>query len=112
MLRLGLICGLALTLTACGEVTLTGEPAPVATSDGVASKLKMGVTKNELDVALGPDAGYERNPNNWDQACASYPYSDGKKYVHATFVKDSLISATDGHTLICTYEETATVPDA
>ncbi|MGP6086755.1 hypothetical protein [Antarctobacter jejuensis] len=84
--------------------------APVSGAGGggtgpEARKLSAGMTKLQADAVFGLDAGYERNPANWDEACASYAYgpAEAPLYVHATFAGDTLLRATDGHGAICTY---------
>ena len=88
-----------------GCLQTAGSGSAVTTSDGVARKLAKGITPSEASVALGPDAGFERNPENWDEACISYNYGseEAPKYVHAVFVQDALVRATDGHLDICAY---------
>lgn len=93
-------------LAACVErPPATGE-APAAgagRSDGVAAALPVGATKAEIDAKLGMDAGFERNPRNFDEACASYAYGDGPSYVHAVFRGEVLVQASDAHPGLCTY---------
>lgn len=70
----------------------------------MAAKLSSGITEAEAGVALGVEAGLERNPENWDESCLSYAYGDSPlRYVHAVFRKGVLVRATDGHREICTY---------
>ncbi|KUF11156.1 hypothetical protein [Pseudoponticoccus marisrubri] len=133
MLRLVLIASLGFSVGGCGIgggggdgfqpfAFLRGgggaaEPAspasmdnpPRRTGDNVARKLTPGVTKPEVDVALGNDAGYERNPADFDEACASYNYgtADSPKYVHAVFRNGQLQRATDGHLVLCSYDSAA-----
>ncbi|MGH1415352.1 MAG: hypothetical protein ACRBB0_17825 [Pelagimonas sp.] len=103
MLRLVLSSVAMLSLAGCMQGAAPGADAPK--SDGVARKLSKGVSPSEAAVALGPDAGFERNPANWDEACVSYNYgtTEAPKYVHAVFVNDALTRATDGHFEICSY---------
>ncbi|MBP0483604.1 hypothetical protein [Sagittula salina] len=71
-------------LSACAIVSLA--PAVRGGTDGVAAKLRPGVTRAEADVALGPDAGFERNPKDFDESCVSYAYGGVPPlYVHAVF---------------------------
>ncbi|WP_143595853.1 hypothetical protein [Tropicibacter naphthalenivorans] len=102
-MRLGFTISAALALSACMQAGTVQEPRN--TGRGIAAKLHTGVTKAEADVALGFDAGYERNPNDFDEACASYAYDVGDKteYVHAVFRQGQLTRATDGHLTLCTY---------
>lgn len=68
-------------------------------------KLSAGMTRTQADAVFGLDAGFERNPANWDESCVSYAYGDAAtpRYVHAVFRGDALTRATDGHGAICTY---------
>ena len=92
---------LPLLTSACMEAA---PPAQRSGNDGVADKLALGVTKAEVDTALGIEAGFERNPANWDESCASYAYGgDRRRYVHAVFEDGVLTRASDGHGTICTY---------
>lgn len=103
--RLALIVPFCL-LAACVERTPAAGEGPAAAagrSDGVAAGLPIGATKAEIDARLGMEAGYERNPRNFDEACASYAYGDGPAYVHAVFRGDALVQATDAHPGLCTY---------
>ena len=63
------------------------------------------MSKAQADAVFGLDAGYERNPANWDEACVSYAYgtADTPRYVHAVFQKEQMVRATDGHGAICIY---------
>lgn len=82
------------------------EPASGGGGSGPeARKLSTGMSKAQADAVFGVDAGYERNPANWDEACASYAYgtAEAPRYVHATFLGDQMTRATEGHAAICTY---------
>ncbi|SNS15563.1 hypothetical protein [Antarctobacter heliothermus] len=95
----------ALALGGCME----GAP-PVSGAGGggqgaEARKLSAGMTQAQAEAVFGLDAGFERNPANWDESCVSYAYGDAAtpRYVHAVFRGDTLTRATDGHGAICTY---------
>ncbi len=105
MLRFVLSSVAVLGVAGCMQGAAPDASTP--SSDGVARKLAKGVSPAEAAVALGPDAGFERNPNNWDEACVSYNYgsAEAPKYVHAVFVNDAMTRATDGHLDICSYAE-------
>ncbi len=95
-------------LTAAALAGCVETAAPVSDGGGTgpeARKLSSGMTKVQADAIFGLDAGYERNPTDWDEACASYAYgtAEDPRYVHATFRGDTLTRATDGHAAICTY---------
>ena len=90
----------ALMLSAC---TVGAPQADKPGNDGVAQKLTLGVTRAEAEVALGTEAGFERNPKNFDESCVSYAYGDGPKYVHAVYRGGTLVRRTDGHRQLCTY---------
>lgn len=95
------LIALLLPLAGCMEAT---PPAVTNGSDGVAQKLTMGVTRAEADVALGMDAGFERNPKNFDEECVSYAYGGvPTRYVHAVFRQGRLVAASDAHPTLCTY---------
>ena len=103
MRHLVLIIAGALGLSGCMETA-----APVAGGGGngaEARKLSGGMTKAQADAVFGMDAGYERNPANWDEACVSYAYGspEAPRYVHAVFRNERLTRSTDGHGAICTY---------
>lgn len=103
MSRLSLVLLPLLSLTACMEAA---PPASKPGNDGVAQKLAMGVSRAEAEVALGTEAGFERNPKNYDESCVSYAYGDfggGPRYVHATYRGGKLVARTDGHSGLCTY---------
>ena len=70
-----------------------------------ARKLTRGMTNAQADAVFGLDAGYERNPANWDETCVSYAYgaAEAPRYVHAVFQNEKLIRSTDGHGAICVY---------
>lgn len=109
MLRLVLSSCAMLIVAGCMQGTGGMDASQPANSDGVARKLAVGVSSAEAAVALGPDAGFERNPDNWDESCVSYSYgtAEAPKYVHAVFVSDALVRATDAHIGICSYEAAA-----
>ncbi|MFW2589495.1 hypothetical protein [Sagittula sp. SSi028] len=74
--------------------------------DGVAQRLALGASRAEADLAFGTEAGFERNPQNYDESCVSNAYGDGAagpRYVHARFRGDALVARSDGHGAICTY---------
>ena len=101
MTRILLALPLGLLVLACQPV-----PAPMSRSgDGMAAKLRPGITENDAFAVFGPESGFERNPANWDQSCLSYAYGDASdpRYVHAIFANGALIEATDGHPAICTF---------
>lgn len=106
MLRLVLLSSAVLSVAGCLQGAPAGDASQPARSDGVARKLAVGVSPAEATVALGADAGFERNPDNWDESCVSYSYGtpEAPKYVHAVFVNDALVRATDAHVGICSYE--------
>jgi hypothetical protein len=89
-------------LALAGCAPAAGPVAEKAANDGVAQKLTLGVSRAEADVALGIEAGFERNPMNYDEECVSYAYGDGK-YVHAVFRGGALVQRSDGHRSLCTY---------
>lgn len=105
MSRLSLLFACCAMLSGCMEPT--PQATPGARSDGVAQKLSLGVNRAEAEVALGMDAGFERNPKNFDESCVSYAYGDGPKYVHAVFRGGKLVQRTDGHRALCTYGQLA-----
>lgn len=109
MLRHVLLGCAVLSVAGCLQGGPVGDASQPAGSDGVARKLAVGVSPAEATVALGADAGFERNPNNWDESCVSYSYGtpEAPKYVHAVFVNDALVRATDAHVGICSYEHAA-----
>lgn len=72
-------------------------------NDGMAAKLFPGSTQAEVEAQLGFDAGFERNPADFDESCVSYPYGDGTRHVHAVFRAGRLVRASDGHESLCTY---------
>ncbi|GAA4227368.1 hypothetical protein J4E08_20830 [Sagittula sp. NFXS13] len=91
-------------LTACqsGDQPMTAR----SKDDGVAQKLALGISAAEAEVALGMEAGFERNPQNYDESCSSYAYGDfgdGPRYVHARFRDGALVQRSDGHRGLCTY---------
>ena len=100
MIRFVSILPFVLALTACMDSAPTSESGG---NDGVAKKLSLGVTKAEADVALGVEAGFERNPKNYDEECVSYAYGDGPRFVHAVFRGGKLVQRSDGHRGLCTY---------
>ena len=105
-MRPALIFGLVpLVLVACtdGPVSTAGPGA----TDGVAGQLSAGMTAAQAEATLGMDAGYERNPANWDESCVSFVYDSGgdRRFVHAVFENETLVRATDGHASICTYPD-------
>jgi len=98
--HMGMLCA-CLALSGCLSPTPGAGPAG---NDGVAEKMSLGISPAEAEVAMGFEAGFERNPNNWDEACYSYGYGDSpKRYVHAVYRQNALVRATDGHSAICTY---------
>lgn len=104
--RSSVILGLVpLALVACTDGAVS--TASTGASDGVARQLNPGMTAAEAEATLGMDAGFERNPANWDQSCISYAYesAEGPRYVHAVFENETLVRATDGHGDICTYAD-------
>ncbi|WP_425099592.1 hypothetical protein [Tropicibacter sp. S64] len=101
MLRLTLTALTALALTGCTEGPAGGSSPATAAASGLARQLTPGMTEEQVFTIAGTEAGYERNPDNWDQACLSYG-SEGS-YTHATFENGVLLSASDGHATLCTY---------
>ncbi|MCT4611058.1 MAG: hypothetical protein N4A70_17880 [Pelagimonas sp.] len=103
------IFGLIVAGALAGCVAPQADEVPRRTGDGVAKKLQPGSSKEVVDVALGLDAGFERNPEDWDQSCASYNYGSeaSPKYVHALFRNGVLTRATDGHLVLCHFGEVA-----
>ena len=104
MRRALILTAAALTLTGCLETA-----APAAGGGGgngaQARKLSSGMSRAQADAVFGLDAGFERNPANWDESCVSYAYgtAEAPRYVHATFRNDTPTRSTDGHGAICTY---------
>ena len=93
----------ALCLSGCMDAT---PPAQAPRDDGVAQRLTLGASRAEADLAFGSEAGFERNPQNYDESCVSYAYGDGAagpRYIHARFRGDALVARSDGHGVICTY---------
>lgn len=107
MRRVALILGVAAALSGCMEgATAVGGGAGGRTGGEQgpeARKLSSGMSPAQAEGVFGLDAGYERNPANWDEACISYAYDGGTRYVHAVYRNDRLVRATDGHGAICTY---------
>lgn len=106
MRRFLVLSSAALALAGCME---TAAPAGGGGGNGPeARKLSAGMTRAQTDAVFGLDAGFERNPANWDESCVSYAYgnADAPRYVHATFLGDRMTRATDGHGAICTYGAT------
>lgn len=102
-MRLVLALGAALALSGCMDAA-----APVTGGGGQgaeARKLSSGMSPAQAEAVFGLDAGFERNPANWDESCVSYAYGSGEapRYVHAVFRNDRLVRSTDGHGAICTY---------
>lgn len=104
---------LRLVLSVCAIAMVSGcmqgaAPSAKSPSDptGPAYLVKPGMTQFETASILGIDMGFERNPDNWDEACYSYNYATDEaiKFVHVRFVNDALTSATDGHLDLCTYD--------
>ncbi|MBS0124587.1 hypothetical protein [Thetidibacter halocola] len=93
---------LLLTLAAC-----QAQPPTTATrsGDGMADRLRPGMTENDAFGLFGPESGFERNPADWDQSCLSYAYGPvgAPLYVHALFRAGALEQATDGHAGLCTF---------
>lgn len=100
-------------LASCAQTTpSTKNSASTAGSgDGEARKLKIGSSSNEAFSTFGPEAGFERNPDNFDETCLSYAYgsAESPRYVHAYYFNNVLSRATDGHSAICTYVPAAVV---
>ncbi|MFZ7091925.1 hypothetical protein [Primorskyibacter sp. 2E233] len=110
MLRL-VLCGLtALSLSGCIEAA---APSSAPSADGMATKLKPGSSENDAFLTFGPESGFERNPDNWDQSCLSYAYGpgDAPKYVHALFENGVLIRSSDGHDGLCTFAQPTSAPE-
>ncbi|MFC0156860.1 hypothetical protein [Mameliella alba] len=103
MLRLVLILGTLLALGGCMEGATAVGGSTGGGQGPEARKLSSGMTPAQAEGVFGLDAGYERNPANWDEACISYAYDGGARYVHAVYRNDRLVRATDGHGAICTY---------
>jgi hypothetical protein len=102
MLRLLPLCLPLTLLAAC--MTPTPQTARGG-NDGVAAQLSAGISRAEAEALLGMEAGFERNPADWDESCVSYAYGDGRpRYVHAVFRNGTLQRASDGHGAICTFE--------
>ncbi|MBY6113273.1 hypothetical protein KUW09_04960 [Mameliella alba] len=102
--------GFAIALTASLALGGCMEGAAPVTGGGggqgaQARKLSTGMSPAQAEAVFGVDAGYERNPADWDETCVSYVYgTEGNlRYVHAIFRGDRLVRATDGHGAICTY---------
>lgn len=100
MLRL--IAPAALLLAAACQ---PAAPVSRGVGDGMAAKLRPGMTENEAFALFGPESGFERNPQNWDQSCLSYAYgpAEAPRYVHAVFQNGALLRATDGHDGLCIF---------
>ncbi|WGW05470.1 hypothetical protein [Tropicibacter oceani] len=98
----------ALSLAGCMQGAAPGAGATA--NDGMASKLKPGSSENDAFLTFGPESGFERNPQNWDQSCLSYAYGpgDAPRYVHALYENGALVRATEGHGGLCTFD----APDA
>ncbi|WP_417211014.1 hypothetical protein [Antarctobacter sp.] len=104
-MRLVWALGMVAALGGCME-----GAAPVSGGAGggqgaEARKLSTGMTQAQADAVFGLDAGFERNPANWDEACVSYAYgsAEAPRYVHAVFRNGQLVRSTDGHGAICAY---------
>ncbi|SMX38655.1 hypothetical protein [Maliponia aquimaris] len=100
----GALAGAALlALAGCMQGVAPGATGGAQGAE--ARKLSNGMTKAQADAVFGLDAGYERNPANWDEACVSYAYGspEAPRYVHAVFRGETLVRSTDGHGAICTY---------
>lgn len=108
-MRFMLLTCAILSVAGCMQGAGGPDASEPARSDGVARKLAVGVSPAEATVALGTDSGFERNPDNWDESCVSYSYgtAEAPRYVHAVFVKDALVRATDAHVGICSYDTAA-----
>lgn len=108
-----LILPMMLITAAAGCMTATSEntnqPTGYLGQAGPASKLPQGASSNDAFAVFGPESGFERNPNNFDETCLSYAYgaTETPSYVHAYFVNDVLSRATDGHAGLCTYADIA-----
>ena len=101
MTRFALIL-MSTLIAACQPVS---APVSRGGGDGMAAKLRPGMTENDAFGVFGPESGFERNPDNWDQSCLTYAYGDAGAplYVHAVYENGVLIRATDGHPAICTF---------
>ena len=101
-------------LSACtgGAPAPTGGTATAVAADGQAAKLTAGMSENDAFAVFGPEAGFERNPADFDETCLSFAYGDATapRFVHAVFRAGALVGATDGHAALCTYA--SAIPDA
>lgn len=104
-MRLVWVLGAALALGGCMDGATPASGGAGGGQGAEARKLSAGMTQVQSDAVFGLDAGYERNPANWDESCVSYAYGDAgtPRYVHAVFRGGRLLRATDGHGAICTY---------
>jgi hypothetical protein len=102
MRHLVLSFGMVVALGGCMD---GAAPVSGGSTGAEARKLSAGMTPAQADAVFGVDAGYERNPANWDESCVSYAYGspEAPRYVHAAFRNDRMVRATDGHGAICTY---------
>lgn len=107
MRYLVMIFASAVVLSGCmpGATPLAGGGVGGGSTGAEARKLSNGMTKADADAVFGLDAGYERNPANWDESCVSYIYgsAENPRFVHAVFRNERLIRSTDGHGAICIY---------
>lgn len=108
------ILSLILVTAAAGCMNTVSQNSGQSTSgqsvaNGPASQLPQGASSNDAFAIFGPESGFERNPNNFDETCLSYAYgaTETPRYVHAYFVNDVLRLASDGHVGLCTYSATA-----
>lgn len=85
MLRFVLILGTLLALGGCMEGATAVGGSTGGGQGPEARKLSSGMTPAQAEGVFGLDAGYERNPANWDEACISYAYDGGARYVHAVY---------------------------
>lgn len=93
-----IILGSAIMLAGCME------PGPIrGTIHSNSSKLRLGMTVEEVAAIMAP-ANYVRfNPKNALIVCRTYVYDEeiGVKFVHVKFENDLVVGASDGHKKVC-----------